>query len=40
MRFCFGRNNVGQLAFYVQDEWEANDNLKLTYGIRFDKPLF
>ena len=32
--------NVGQLAFYVQDEWEVNDNLKLTYGVRFDKPLY
>lgn len=32
--------NVGQLAFYVQDEWEATDNFKLTYGVRFDKPLF
>lgn len=32
--------NFGQLAFYVQDEWEVNNNFKLTYGIRFDKPLF
>ncbi|TDQ25692.1 TonB-dependent receptor [Tenacibaculum caenipelagi] len=32
--------NVGQLAFYVQDEWEINDDFKLTYGIRFDKPLY
>jgi len=32
--------NVGQLAFYVQDEWNVNDNFKLSYGIRFDKPLF
>ena len=32
--------NVGQLAFYVQDEWEMNDNFKLTYGVRFDKPLY
>ncbi|RKF03797.1 outer membrane receptor protein involved in Fe transport [Tenacibaculum lutimaris] len=32
--------NVGQLAFYVQDEWEMNDKFKLTYGIRFDKPLY
>ncbi|MDY0779442.1 carboxypeptidase regulatory-like domain-containing protein [Tenacibaculum sp. IB213877] len=32
--------NVGQLAFYAQDEWEINENFKLTYGVRFDKPLF
>jgi len=32
--------NVGQLAFYVQDEWNAFENFKLTYGIRFDKPLY
>lgn len=32
--------NVGQLAFYVQDEWNAVENFKLTYGIRFDKPLY
>ncbi|MEG3658163.1 carboxypeptidase regulatory-like domain-containing protein [Arenibacter palladensis] len=32
--------NVGQLAFYLQDEWNAFDNFKLTYGIRFDKPLY
>ena len=32
--------NVGQLAFYVQDEWNVTDDFKLTYGVRFDKPLF
>lgn len=32
--------NVGQLAFYVQDEWNVTDNFKLTYGIRLDKPLY
>jgi hypothetical protein len=32
--------NVGQLAFYLQDEWNVNENFKLTYGIRFDKPLY
>lgn len=31
---------VGQLAFYVQDEWNLNDNFKLTYGLRADKPLY
>jgi outer membrane receptor protein involved in Fe transport len=32
--------NVGQLAFYLQDEWNVNDDFKLSYGLRFDKPLF
>ncbi|WP_158973427.1 carboxypeptidase regulatory-like domain-containing protein [Cellulophaga sp. L1A9] len=32
--------NVGQVAFYLQDEWNASDKFKLTYGIRFDKPLY
>lgn len=32
--------NVGQLAFYIQDEWNLTDNFKLTYGIRADKPLY
>jgi len=32
--------NVGQLAFYAQDEWNVSDDFKLSYGIRFDKPLF
>lgn len=31
---------VGQLAFYLQDEWNVSDNLKLTFGLRADKPLF
>ena len=38
--WALAETNVGQLAFYVQDEWEVNDNFKLTYGVRFDKPLF
>ncbi len=32
--------NVGQLAFYAQDEWNVNDNFKVTFGLRADKPLF
>ncbi len=32
--------NVGQLALYVQDEWNIRDNFKLTYGLRIDKPLY
>ncbi|MFT7064842.1 MAG: hypothetical protein ACJAUO_000405 [Sediminicola sp.] len=38
--WALAETNVGQLAFYVQDEWNATDDFKLTYGIRFDKPLF
>tara|TARA_R110001632_G_scaffold102664_4_gene211106 strand:+ start:911 stop:4063 length:3153 start_codon:yes stop_codon:yes gene_type:complete len=38
--FALAETNVGQLAFYIQDEWEVTDDFKLTYGVRFDKPLF
>lgn len=32
--------NVGQMAFYVQDELSINDDLKVTLGLRADKPLY
>jgi outer membrane receptor protein involved in Fe transport len=32
--------NVGQLAFYVQDDWSITDDFKLTLGLRADKPLY
>ncbi|WP_299836599.1 TonB-dependent receptor [uncultured Tenacibaculum sp.] len=38
--WSLAETNVGQLAFYLQDEYEINDDIKLTYGVRFDKPLF
>ncbi len=38
--FNWYKTDVGQMAFYLQDEWSATDNLKLTLGIRFDKPLY
>jgi len=30
----------GQLGFYLQDAWAANNKFKLTYGLRIDKPLY
>ena len=38
--WALAETNVGQLAFYLQDEWNVNEKFKLTYGLRFDKPLF
>lgn len=38
--WALAETNVGQLAFYAQDEWNLSDKFKLTYGVRFDKPLF
>jgi hypothetical protein len=32
--------NVGQVALYVQDEWNINDDFKLIYGLRADKPMY
>jgi hypothetical protein len=32
--------NVGQLAFYAQDDWSINDHFKLAIGLRADKPLY
>ncbi|WP_395051359.1 carboxypeptidase regulatory-like domain-containing protein [Flavobacterium sp.] len=32
--------NVGQVAFYAQDDWNLNDNFKLSLGLRADKPLY
>ncbi len=38
--WSLAETNVGQMSFYTQDEWDVSNNLKLTYGIRFDKPLY
>lgn len=31
---------AAQLGFYVQDEWNVTNLLRLTYGVRMDIPLF
>ncbi|HEY1024558.1 MAG TPA: TonB-dependent receptor, partial [Sphingobacteriaceae bacterium] len=31
---------IGQLGFYAQDEWNVNDKLRLTLGIRGDLPVY
>lgn len=30
----------GQVGFYVQDKWDINTLLQLTYGVRFDIPFY
>jgi len=31
---------AAQIGFYVQDEFQANENLRLTFGLRADAPIF
>ncbi len=31
---------IAQAGVYLQDEYKANSNFKLTYGIRVDKPIY
>ncbi|HHH49816.1 MAG TPA: TonB-dependent receptor, partial [Saprospiraceae bacterium] len=38
--WSLAESNVGQIALYGQDELSVNNNLTLTFGIRFDKPEF
>jgi hypothetical protein len=38
--WSLAETNVGQMAFYAQDEWNVTDKLKLTIGVRADKPLY
>jgi hypothetical protein len=32
--------NAAQLGFYVQDEWQVNQDFSLTAGVRIDVPIF
>jgi hypothetical protein len=38
--WALAETNVGQLAFYVQDEWAVTNNFTFTYGLRVDAPLY
>ena len=38
--WALAETNVGQFAFYLQDDWNITEDFKLTYGVRFDKPLY
>ncbi len=31
---------VGQFGVYFQDKWEMNEKVRLTFGLRVDKPLY
>ncbi len=39
-QWALAETNVGQLAFYAQDEWQMNSFFTLTYGVRVDAPLY
>jgi hypothetical protein len=32
--------NAKNIGTYIQDEWQIEDNLNLTFGVRFDVPFF
>jgi hypothetical protein len=34
------RFRAGQFAGYLQDDWTTTPNLNLSFGVRFDKPVF
>jgi hypothetical protein len=38
--WALAETNLGQLAFYAQDEWTPFNNLSVTVGIRADRPLY
>lgn len=39
-KWALVKMTVGQLSAYVQDEWYANSKLKITLGLRMDKPIY
>ncbi len=39
-KWALVKMTVGQLSAYVQDEWYANSKLKMTFGLRMDKPMY
>jgi hypothetical protein len=38
--WALAETNMGQLAFFGQDEWTVNDQFTLTLGLRADIPLY
>ena len=38
--WSLAETNLGQWSVYVQDEYQASDNLALTFGLRVDVPLY
>ena len=38
--WALAETNVGQFAAYLQDEWDINEKLKITYGLRVDRPMY
>ncbi len=38
--WALAETNMGQAAFYVQDEWALSDRFNLTLGVRADMPLY
>lgn len=39
-KWALVKMTVGQLSTYVQDEWQINPKLKMTFGLRMDKPVY
>lgn len=39
LKQVFPSFNYNQLSLYAQDEWNASDNFKLTYGLRLELPI-
>lgn len=38
--WSLAETNLGQWSIYGQDEWQASDQLALTFGLRLDLPLY